>query len=170
MTHLGSLQCVQALRPPLPPPPRFSWLNHQTAKGSWGASHPCKETSVMCTKPGIGGRGGGRRNGPKGMGLGPPSLHFFCSVIDPSLVIVQGRQAWPSHKSPPLVGSSSGVKEPVQSAARRVAAEIHQVHGHPPQPLQSWRPTVFLGSSLGFPASLSHSHKSPSISLPRSCI
>lgn len=55
--------------------------------------------------------GGGRRDGPKGMGLGPLSLHFFCSVIDPSLVIVQGWQAWPSHKSPPLVESSSGVKE-----------------------------------------------------------
>lgn len=84
--------------------------------------------------------GGERRDGPKGMGLSPLSLHFFCSLIDPSLVIVQGRQAWPSHKSPPLVGSSSRVKEPVQSAARRVAAEIRQVHGHPPQPLQSSRP------------------------------
>lgn len=92
--------------------------------------------------------GGGRRDGPKGMGLGPLSLHFFCSVIDPSLVIVQGRQAWPSHKSPPLVGSSSGVKEPVQSAARRVAAEIRQVRGQPPQPLHRisrlfpWLPRV----------------------------
>lgn len=61
--------------------------------------------------------GGERRDGLKGMGLSPLSLHLFCSLIDPSLVIVQGRQAWPSHKSPQLVGNSSRVKEPVQSAA-----------------------------------------------------
>lgn len=95
----------------------------------------------MCTKPGIGGKWGAKGGmGQKGWVSALSHFTFFCSLIDPSLVIVQGRQAWPSHKSPPLVGNSSRVKEPVQSAARRVAAEIRQVHGHPPQPLQSSRP------------------------------